>query len=54
MGLSSPGVCSRPSLQAIGREAKRAGEVAKDLAGLDPLVKDCAAARRLKHNNPEP
>ena len=50
-GLPSPG-SSR--LQAVGREAKRAGEVTKYLSGLDPLGKACAAARTTTHNNPSP
>ena len=45
-GLLSPVSVFTPSLQAIGREAKRAGEEAKYLAELDPLGKVFAAARR--------
>ena len=45
-GVLSLGRVFTPSLQAIGRDADRTREVAKYLAGLDPLGKACAAARR--------
>ena len=52
VGLLPPGSVLTPSLQAVGRDAELASEVAKYLAGLDPLGKACAAVRRTTQKSP--